>query len=1093
MSKLTRGWGLVMAGLFLMTFFVAGAAAQVNPGLYAGLRWRDIGPHHGGRIASVSGAVGEPGVFYAGLPQGGMEKTTSAGVTWHFIFDQERQVDSVGAVQVAPSDANIIYAGTGDSVGGSEGDGMYKSSDGGRTWSHAGLEDTVKINTILVSPGDPNLLLASTQGDATHSGRGVFRSTDGGASWTNVLNPSGYNGTRDIAYAFDDASVVFATAQGNEGFRFGRRPAGAAAPVPAALYKSSDSGQTWTKISSLPDFPGRIGVAVAMHTQAQRVYVIGNSIHGGSGLVRSDDGGQTWRQMDAGDRRISNGQGSYSCGVYVNPANPDIVYTVATALYRSLDGGHSFAAFKGAPGGEDMHPMWLDPSNGQRMIIGTDQGASVTLDGGRTWSTYYNQPVAQIYHIDTTDQYPFWVVASQQDTAAVMMRNRSHFGEVNIDWRSLPSAEYGRLAADPLHPEIIYGVEGSVPGGGSGVQKVNAVTGQWENVAPDFGAGASRYRESRDSARHFDTAFDAHALYVAFQCLMVTRDGGQSWQAASPDLTEAKGQPLRTCGAAGDTGRAAIADFSISTAKPGVFWTVSTNAEIYDSHDGGKTWANESNVPDAAGVGFGNIQAGHQDAQTAYISGRLGGMRGAAVGVAAGSDTNVPLIWRTHDGGRTWTKIVQGLPRDQRTGSWVNVVREDPEQAGLLYCGTESAVYVSFDDGNHWQPLQQNMPTTSVRDLKIHSFDHENDLVAATYGRGVWVLDDISPLREIATSAADIAGAPAYLFTPAEAIRSRENVQWDQPVQREENHAPNPPYGAIIYYHLSRTPSGPVTLKVYDAAGNLVRTLTSTPPAPTTGAPFPSYWLATPASRALPTAVGTNRTHWNLRYDPPPAFEHDIENETEFAEGEVVPSPIGPQVIPGTYTLRLTVDGSTYSRSLTVINDPRIGQSAAMMAALRAQNRLNRLAYQGMEASYAGGQQAAALAREVEGVAGNAQAPQAVQAEAKRVEVAVKAIAGGSAPAGFFRRRPAAGGMQSFRAINTGFSDLIYQTMVGYDMAPTQAMEETGRADCASYSRTLTAWKALQSHELVALNRVLTENHLAVVEVGGDPQAPGCE
>ncbi|HUX67899.1 MAG TPA: hypothetical protein VMV31_10480 [Terriglobales bacterium] len=1086
------------------------AAAQVSPDLYAGLRWRNIGPFHGGRIASVTGVIGQPGVFYVGTPQGGIWKTTSAGVTWHPIFDQMTQVDSIGAIQVAPSNPDIIYAGSGDSIGGSNGDGMYKSTDAGKTWQHIGLADTIKINKIVVDPKDPNLVLASTTGDATHPGGGVYRTTDGGLTWQNVLKPQGVNGTRDLEYDYDQPNVILAATQGTGGFGPGRGRGAAAPVVHPQLFKSTDEGKTWTAITTLPPYSGRIGVAIAMHTNAQRIYIVGNPIEGGSGLFRSDDGGATWQHMAGHDTRISNGQGAYSCGVWVDSQNPDIVYTVSTALYRSTDGGKTFIVFKGAPGGEDYHDLWIDPTNGHRILVGADQGASVTLDDGRTWSTWYNQPIAQVYHVATDNQYPYWVLAAQQDTGAVMERSRGDFGEINtFDWLPLPSSEFGVNTPDPLDPHIIYGVGYGAGGGGNGLVKINMATGQWENVAPNFGADAPNYRASFDFQKRFDNAFDPSTLYVAYQCLLVSRDGAQTWKSFSPDLTTLKGAPTVPCGqplppAAGRGGfpgrgpaGASISDFSISRFKKGVFWTVSSNGQIYNTMDGGKHWNNVSNVTDApAGVSFNTIVAGHHDAQTAYLAGRIGGIRGPAPAIPKGTDTDVPLIWRTHDGGKTWTRIVSGLPQDQPTGSWVNVIREDPQQKGLLFAGTETTVYVSFDDGDHWQSLRQNLPSTSIRDLVFHTHDHMNDIVIGTYGRGFWVLDDMSPLREIAAKAQAIASAPAYLFKPGDAIRSRINVNWDQPTEPEENHGPNPPYGAIIYYHLSQPPSGEITLQVFDAKGNLVRTMSSVPPPPVVGAAYPDYWLANPKDLALPTAVGTDRTNWNLQYDDPPAFNHDLENQMNMVEGSVTPGPHGPQALPGTYTLKLTVDGHAYTQKLTVRNDPRVGEGPDVMAALRSQNQLTLLAYQGMKDSFsANGEVAAALAQLATLQQGQLPAAVAAQAKALRAKLATF---GGTPPArggfGFGRGpAPAPGALASFITLNDNYNTLVSMMQVGLDMAPTQAQINTWISDCNNYNRTLSAWKAMPSHDLATFNSLLGQNHLQPLSVAPSRlQAPSC-
>jgi photosystem II stability/assembly factor-like uncharacterized protein len=492
-----------------------GAWAQVNPDLYAGLTWRNVGPFHGGRISAVSGVIGDPGTFYMGTPLGGIWKTTSGGVTWFPVFDEETSVDSIGAIQVAPSNPEIVYAGAGDPIQGSLGDGMWKSIDAGKSWQHIGLEDTVKISSIVVDPADANLVLVSALGDATRKGGGVYRSTDGGQNWTSVLKAADYDGLRDLQSSYDDPSVMLAVTQGTAG-GFGGAPGGAQGKAkPALAFKSTDEGKTWSPVK-IPPFPGRVAVAVAMHTEGQRMYIVGNNIEHGSGLYRSDDGGATWKHMAGKDTRISNGQGSYSSGVFVDTQNPDVLYTVSTAMYRSTDGGVTFEAFKGAPGGEDYHKQWIDPTNGKRMIVGTDQGASVTLDNGKNWSLWYTQTISQVYHVATDSQYPYWIMAAQQDTGGVMIKSRGTWGQVDFtDWSPLPSSEFGVITPDPKNPHILYGVGYGPGGGGNGLIKIDMTTGQWENVAPNFGADAPKYRAGRDFGKKFDTAFDPGALYVA--------------------------------------------------------------------------------------------------------------------------------------------------------------------------------------------------------------------------------------------------------------------------------------------------------------------------------------------------------------------------------------------------------------------------------------------------------------------------------------------------------------------------------------------------------------------------------------------------
>ena len=1120
--------GLAFAGLSALALT---ASAQVDPSLYAGLKWRNVGPFHGGRISSVTGVIGqkgEPGTFYAGTPLGGIWKTTSGGATWFPVSDSENSFDSVGAIQVAPSNPDIVYAGTGDPISGSLGNGMWKSTDAGATWKHVGLEDTIKISSIVVDPTNPNIVLASALGDTGHHGSAVWRTTDGGATWTTVLTTPDNDGFRDLQSAFDTPSVMLAATQGTGGgFGGGGGGGRGGAPrtKPPQVFKSIDEGLTWTPIK-IPPFEGRVAVAVAMQTRGQRLYIVGNAIENGSGLYRSDDGGATWQHMAGHDTRISNGQGAYSSGVFVDSQNPDILYTMSTAMYRSTDGGKSFMPFKGAPGGEDYHKLWVDPANGHRMLVGSDQGASVTLDDGHTWSLWYNQTISQVYHVAADTQYPYQIMAAQQDTGAVMISSRGHFGQINFtDWSPLPSSEFGIVTPDPKNPHIIYGVGYGPGGGGSGMIKIDMTTGQWQNVAPNFGTDATKYHAGREFQKQFDIAFEPGALYVAYQCLLVTRDGAHSFKVSSPDLTTARGEPTKPCGSAptaapapatpgsptppgaptpptpGTPGTPApppariptpdptINDFSISKVKKGVIWSVSSNGQFFNTMDGGKTWNNVTNLTDVpARTAFSTIEAG-DNAETCFVVGRIAAGPAAAINSSTAANTpatpidvDIPLIWRTTDGGKTWTKIITGLPADERTGSWINSLRVDPQQPGLVFAGTETTVFVSFDNGDHWQPLRQNLPSTSIRDLTVHTANHQNDLVIGTYGRGFWVLDDITPLRQIAAHAQTIASSQAFLFEPEEAIRARANSNWDQPFSIEVPHATNVPYGVLVDYFLAHEPRSPIQLQVFDAKNNLVRTITSVLPPPIEGADYPHYWLASPESRALSTHAGLNRVNWDLFYDDPPAVRHDLEDEMNMVPGSTTPGPHGPQVIPGVYTLKLTVDGQVYTRTVTVLNDPRVGQSPELMAGLKAQNQLTLLSVKGMQQSYAGRDEVNAVRDQIKAVM-QSNPSEDVGTQAKQLDAALLKIGGGLPAGGGFRR--GGGGdpnaMQSFFDLNTTFSTMVSMMQVGLDMAPTPTQVATWESDCNAFKRTDDAWKAAQQ-QITDMNAVLTKNNLPPIK-----------
>ena len=1056
------------AVLLLLVASGLGAARVGGPDPVSGLVWRNIGPLRAGRVSAVSGAVGEPGVFYAGFPTGGLWRTSNAGVTWDPIFDAVTSTSSIGAVAVAPSDTSVIYVGTGDMpTGGNidEGDGMYKSTDAGRTWRRTGLDETRQIPSLIVDPKDPDLVLAAAQGNrwAKSDQRGVFRSTDGGKTWTKTLYIDDETGIEKLASAPDVPAVIFATTDRHyvspQGGFGGRGAGGGNGPTGTALYKSTDEGLTWHEVTGggLPRLFGRTSVAVAMHTNAQRVYLIGNF-----GLWRSDDGGATWRQMDAEDRRVGNGQGGYNCGVYVSSSNPDIVITVNTSSYISTDGGNTFTGFKGAPGGDDPQQLWIDPTDGQRMLLGMDQGATVTLDGGKTWSTWYNQSTEQVYHISADNSYPYWVYASQQDAGAIRVRSRGNYGEIGpLDWSPTGGWEWGTDIVDPLNNNILYA-------SGAGIQKITFPTEQIVNVSPGTDPEL-HLRANADNPLVF-APWDQHELLAGFQYLMASSDGGMHWKKLSPDLGWPKGvtpPPDTATPKPGFPRGGAIQTIGASTLVRGLIWVGTTNGLIKLTRDGGVTWTDVSipDLPDSDRTAVPMVEASHFSAGEAYAA-----LEGHNTG------DYQPQLYRTRDYGKTWTKIVNGLPTGQIAGSFTRLIREDTKKAGLLFAGTESGMYVSFDDGDRWQSLQLNLPTTSYRDAFIKG----NDLVVGTYGRGIWVLDDISPLRQMTGSAPTEA---VKLFTPGDAVRIRRNVNQDTPFPPEVPHSDNPPDGVIIYYYLASAPAGVITLDVLDSTGAVVRHLSSAPIPPLKEAatpPNPSFWLATP--EPLPTAPGTNRVNWDVRYDDPPAFNHSWEINAN--PGKTPASPQGPLALPGTYTIRLTVDGKAYTQSVKVRNDPR---SLVTTAALRAEHALEMQLVRGMQASWDAYHSAETLLEAVAADTGSAVTD--VAAQARVLAARLDTVEGNArAPGGFFFRRPTT---PNFAGANGAMVRQINQLDQG-DGAPTPGDLAQYASACRDLAAVDTAWRGILK-DLPAFNAVLTRNGLTAVPApAGAVAMPAC-
>ncbi|HEX4628666.1 MAG TPA: glycosyl hydrolase, partial [Gemmatimonadales bacterium] len=885
---------------------VAGAAAPapaqtIPPTAYGALRWRLIGPHRGGRVLAVAGVPGDPATFYFGAVGGGVWRSQNAGVTWEPLFDSQ-PVASIGALAVAPSDASVIYVGTGEAAIRSDityGAGVYKSTDGGLHWRAVGLVDTRHIGKILVDARNPDVVLVAALGHAygPNPERGVFRSTDGGRTWTKVLYKDPDTGAIDLAADPVDPQVVYAAL-----YQARRTPWEQYPPDEgpgSGLYKSTDRGATWAPLTGhgLPAGPlGRIGLAVgASGRGSARVYALIGAATGGGGLYRSDDGGATW-QLAGNDPRLTS-RNWYFCRVTVDPTNPDVVYVPNVALLKSTDGGKSFTVLKGQPGGDDYHELWVDPRGPQRMIVGSDQGAVISLDGGRTWSSWYNQPTGQFYHVVTDDAFPYRVYGAQQDAGTAGIASRSDYGEITFrDWTPVGAGESGYLAPDPLDADIVYG--GDTYGG---VHRFDRVTGQSQDISPwpisTFGLPMPRrkYRFTWTSPLVFDRV-DRHALYLGAQMVLRSIDGGLHWEAISPDLTGAAVRPPTadsgptTVANAAARGYGVVYTIAPSPRAAGLLWVGSDDGRIHRTADGGRHWRDVTPPGLLPWSAVNLLEASPFDTAAAY----------AAVDRHR-LDDFAPYVYRTRDSGAHWTRADLGIAGG---GAYVQAIRADPVRPGLLYAGTEIGVYVSFDDGDHWQSLQLNLPTASVRDLAVQG----RDLVAATHGRSFWILDDLTPLRQLSDS---VVRAPAHLFAPAPAIRLRRSVSNDTPLPPEEPHGTNPPAGAVIDYWLQSAASSVVTLEIRDRAGDLVRRFASderaAPPAEPSPPPqFADEWL--PRSEPLTTGAGLNRFIWDLRYAPPPVARVSYSIAAIAGQGTVA-EPQGPLVVPGEYEVRLSVGG----------------------------------------------------------------------------------------------------------------------------------------------------------------------------------------
>src|ERR1041384_3542803 len=1024
---------LVALFVILFTTAIFAFSQPYDPAAFSAMKWRLVGPHRAGRVTTVAGIPGNPSIYYFGTPGGGVWKTVDGGRTWKPIFDEAR-VPSIGALALAPANPNIIYVGTGDQL---EGDGVFKSTDAGATWKNVGLGDVHHISSLIVDPSNPDIVLVGTY-DFVSTGerRGVFKTSDGGRTWNRVLFKDPSTGIADMAAGPDDPKIVYAISSSPQSDPSTRRTARSESHV----WKSTDEGSTWSQVAEagLPANPrGRIGVAVAPGTNGRRVYLIMNQ-----GFFRSDDGGATWQQSTKDPRVLGSG---YFSRTYSDPHNPDVVYVMQTATYKSTDGGKTFEAWKGEPSGEDDHVIWIDPADSKRIFMGTDQGAVITLNSGGTWTEWFDQPTGEMYHVTTDNQFPYRLYAAQQDSGSVAVLSRSDFGMITYrDWFSTGAFESGHISPDPHNPNLVFSV-----GWYGSVLRLDRATGQLTTV---FAPGAKyRYTWETPLVR---SPHDPKTMYLGTQFVMRTTDNGESWQEISPDLTAKTNPPSPT-----DQG--VLQYIAPSAATAGVIWVGTSNGLVQLTRDTGAK-ARNGNPPEMpANSSITLIEASPTNANNAYV-------------VSAGRIDSRPYIFRTRDAGQTWSSIANGLPAN----AIARVVREDPQRKGLLYCGTENGVYISYDDGDHWQSLQLNLPTVSVRDLNVHG----NDLVAATYGRSLWILDDISPLRQVGSAAAS-----ALLFKPANAVRTHWDVHPDTPIPNETAHGDNPPDGAIIYYYLASVPKR-ISLEIRDGDRVVTRFTDKVEPRDPRPKNVPEWWFE--PSMALTTKPGLNRFVWNLQWPHPDALTFGFRgNPLDYIEYTLpdhavvgntpVNQPPGPFVMPGTYEVVLTIDDKTFRQPLVVTMDPRVKTSASD---LQAQLDLALAIDLWMGITFKGyndvTQLKAAIDDRQKALAANPQTKE-LSDSLGAVKADLPALAEG------------ASATPGFGAINRDLARYVQMIQSG-DARPAKSAADSAMFLCRALADDLQRWRQINESRLPQLNPELQKHKLDTLPIVRVSQPPVC-
>ncbi len=1029
-------------------------SGPVSPQLFSDMRWREIGPMRAGRTRALAGVPSQPATFYFGAVNGGVWKTTDAGQTWQSLWDNE-PTGSIGSIAVADSDPNVIYVASGEGLARpdlSTGDGVYKSVDAGKSWTHldmhgdtrgdtrGGLSDGQQIGQLAIDPKDANRVFVAVTGHpyGPNTERGIFRTTDGGKTFKKVLYIDDKTGGSEVQIDPQHPNIVFA---GMWQRQEGPWENGAWAGTNGGLFRSTDGGDTWKKLTGngLPEEIVQVNLTIAP-SDTRRIYAEIATLHAGVGLYRSEDGGDTWVHAPDNDTRAEERIGGGDVPVpKADPKDPNTLYVASVVTWRSTDAGRTWFGLRGAPGGDDYQNVWVNPNNTDIVALASDQGVIISLNHGRSWSQWYNQPTAQMYHVTTDNAFPYRVCGGQQDSGSACVASRSDDGRITFhDWHPVGIEEYGYAAPDPLDPDIVYGGK---------VTRYDRRTGQIQDVEPK---PLRSYRVLRTEPLQF-SPIEPHSLYFAANTLWLTRDGGKNWREISPDLSRETYELPKTLEDYKDSPtattvrRGVIYALGLSPLDINRLWAGTDDGLIWTTADGGVHWNNVTPPEMKPFWKVFNMDAGHFDAMTDY----------AAVNTLRLDDMR-PHLFRTHDGGKTWKEIDNGIP----DGAATSAIREDPKRKGLLYAGTETQVYVSFDDGDHWQSLRLNMPATSVRDLAIK----DDDLIAATHGRGFLILDNVTPLRQ---AAAKLAASNAHLYAPQAAMRIRNNMNPPTPWPPDMATGENPPAGAMIDYYVGPKLSGAVTLEIVDSTGGVVGRFKSSDPVPPLDPryPDPTLWARPP--RLVSTAPGHHRFLWDMRYPAVPGMSTGAD-ASEAVPHNTPAIPSSPWVMPGRYTVRMIAGGRTMSEPLKVVLDPRVKTSAAD---LEEQFRVSKSLYDDMLRATAALHQISVLRDQMKHGASVTPSPRVVSLEAK-----LNVIAGSEGTG----RRGGAAGPPTLGSVRMQLMRLEY-SIQNADVAPTAAQVEACGTAAKPLAGLLEQWNDLKRSDLKALNTQLRSQGLPML------------